>query len=182
MIKKIRDWVLKLLIKRAMKRKICGDKSISLQRSKKIGILAFLDREEDFHRVVTFKKSLEAEGKKVMALGFFPRKNVPDFYLVQSQIDVFTKRDVNFFGVPKGAFVRSFINEKFDILIDVSIEESSALAYIAGVSAAGIKVGKYRKKMLYVYDLLIKHPHDMPFDEYVSTLKSYLLLLNTSEK
>lgn len=182
MTKKIRDRVVSMLIKRALKKKLRSNKGVSLQSAKRIGLLALLDSETKFNQVAAFKKLLEEEGKQVLALGFIPQKNTPDFLLLQAKIDVFSKRNVNFWGVPKGAFVRNFTHEKFDILIDVSVGEFTALKYIAGVSDAGIKVGKYQKNMLYVYDFMIKYVDKMPYDEYLSSIKNYLSLINTSGK
>ena len=182
MINKFRNEIIFFLIKRELRKNRIINKSVSLQTAKTIGILSFLDSEKKHNEDLELKKNLEKENKHVTALGFIADKNAPDFYLAQSHIDIFTKKNINIFGIPKGIYIRNFIKKDFDFLINVSVNNVIPLQYIAGISKAKIKVGKYRKDMLHIYDFMIKEPEGMQYDDFLKSILKYLSLLNTSIK
>ncbi len=182
MINKLRNEIVCFLIKRKLRKNKIFDKSVSLQTAKTIGIISFLDSEEKYNTVLELKKTLEKENKQVIALGFIADKNASDFYFSQSHIDIFTKKNMNIFGIPKGVYVRNFITKDFDFLIDISVKNLIPLKYVAGMTKAKIKVGKYRKEMLYVYDFMINEPKGMQYSDFIKSIMKYLSLLNTPIK
>lgn len=65
------------------------------------------------------------------------------------------KSDLNIIGLPKKQWIKPFINEAFDILIDLTDGTNQAIEYICAQSVAGLKIGTKPKSR--VYDLIIKH-------------------------
>ena len=61
--------------------------------------------------------------------------------------------DKNFWGLPKKKYIKPFINETFDILIDLSDGTNQAIEYICAQSLAGLKTGTNPNSR--VYDLII---------------------------
>lgn len=52
-----------------------------------------------------------------------------------------TVKDLNFWGLPKSEAVRDFIEMKFDILLNISLNQNLVLDYITLLSRAQFKVG-----------------------------------------
>ncbi|MDD2632171.1 MAG: hypothetical protein PHH42_06850 [Bacteroidales bacterium] len=154
-------------------------KNTSLSASKFIGLIFVLDDEEKYSSVLRLKKQLEAEGKRVKVIAYVPTREVPDYYMVQLQMDIFSKKAVNLLGVPTNEFARDFVKQQFDLLIDLSLTEHLPLYYVAGFGNATLRAGKYRPHLLSIYDFMIKAHDQMSFDDFISAMMKYLALLNT---
>ncbi|NCA84596.1 MAG: hypothetical protein EOM83_03375 [Clostridia bacterium] len=156
-------------------------KNISLSASKFIGLIFVLDDEEKYRSVLRLKKQLESQGKRVKVIAYVPTREVPDYYMAQLQMDIFSKKAVNFLGIPTNEFARDFVKQQFDLLIDLSLSEHLPLYYVAGFGNAILRAGKYRPHMLSVYDFMIKASDQMSFDDFIAAMMEYLALLNTSK-
>ncbi|MDA3881034.1 MAG: hypothetical protein PF436_11660 [Prolixibacteraceae bacterium] len=65
------------------------------------------------------------------------------------------KSDRNLLGLPTKKWIIPFIDETFDILIDLTDGTNQAIEYICARSVAGFKTGTNPESR--VYDLIIKH-------------------------
>jgi len=73
---------------------------------------------------------------------------------------VFTRRDCNFFYIPKRRIIERFASYEMDYLIDLSMGESLPLLYLAGISAARLRVGKQSPAKIPFFDLMINQQDD----------------------
>ena len=85
-------------------------------------------------------KQLENDGKKVTLCGFLDKKNsdqlvLPDFYIIDHS-------KINFFSEPKKEFISSLLYKKFDIVLDLTLNETLPLQYILMYAKAPFKVGR----------------------------------------
>ncbi len=62
-------------------------------------------------------------------------------YSTESREITFSNRDFSFFGTPKNPAVTEFINEKFDLLIDISLSDKLPVLIVRAMSAATFKAG-----------------------------------------
>jgi len=95
-----------------------------------------------FEVVHNFVKECRDEGKDVFAVGYVPEKKVPENYLLRKSLHFFCLSDLNWYYKPVVPFVELFINERFDLLIDLSINSSYPVDYIVSLSDAGFRAGK----------------------------------------
>lgn len=65
-----------------------------------------------------------------------------------------TVKDLNFWGLPKAEAVHDFIETKFDILLNISLNQNLVLDYITSLSKARFKVGSSPNEKNY-FDLNI---------------------------
>ncbi len=180
MLTKLQKWLVLFIIRRnARKTKLTG-RQVSIYNAKKIGIVAFVDSIEQFDLLVKFKKTIESYSPRVSVLGFAFFNVLPDYFNTQMQMEVFSRKEVSIFGIPKGARVRQFINTEFDILIDLTIEEFVPMYYLAGMSKSIIKAGKYREQLKMVYDVMIHKEEEMTYREFQFAMKNYLFKINTT--
>ena len=182
MLKHFKNTIIQFLIKRQLANTKLPGRQVSLQTSKNVGIVAYLDTKERLNELVNFKKRIETYGTRVKAIAYVPYGVVPDYFNTQMQTDVFSRRQVNILGIPKGDFVRNFLTHDFDIFIDLTLEDHLPLTYLAGMTRARLKAGKYRENMLHVYDFMIKEQEGKSFGDFLFALKNYLSILNNSTK
>jgi hypothetical protein len=92
-------------------------------------------------------------------------------------LDFFTFHDLNYYGFPNNIIVRNFINESFDILIDLTANRVVPLRLILYFSKSSFKVGSFSAENKRFYDLMIEtDPSD--YLEYVKHVFNYLKIFN----
>ena len=149
----------------------------NLQDAKRIGILYTLDEVLDYERVSAFVRQLQGNHKEVKALGFVKNKNLIQRFLPKISYDFFSKRDLTWFYKPIHTQVKDFIEKEFDLLIDLSLHDSFPLKYIAGLSKALLRVGKFSEENTDYYDLLIDMKQTTTSDEYLGQIQHYLSII-----
>lgn len=115
----------------------------SINNAKTIGILFNATHQISFDIVKEMVKDLSVRKNKIEVLGFVDSKNLIDHYLYRKGFEFFTHKQLNWYYKPIEENVNSFIEKKFDILINLSLDEPYPIQYIAALSKAKFKVGKY---------------------------------------
>lgn len=118
------------------------------------GLLLDAGAPEDRSEVMLFAEQLRKEGHRVKVLGFLEGKseglNIP--------FDLITTADLARVSmVPRSEIADSFINQPFDVLINLSIRRNhKALEYISALSKASFRIGPwYHHQPHNPYDLCI---------------------------
>ena len=155
---------------------------VNLPEAKRIGILYTLDDMPDYDKVSVFVNQLQQDHKEVKALGFVKSKNLVERFLPKLSFDFFSKKDINWFYRPIHSTVKDFIEKEFDLLIDLSLADTFPLKYVAGLSRAVCRVGRFSEDNMYYYDLMIDAKPAVTFDEYLFQICHYLTIIKTNEK
>ena len=180
MIQYIRSYIVHYLIRRALASLTRTKRVVNLAEASTIGILFSLTDEQDYHYINSIVNQLIASGKEVKTIGFLPQKQIPNYYIAKLKMDIITPKDVNWLGISKKPFVESFIQEEFDLLIDLNAGDCLALDYISGLSHANFKTGRYSEKMIQVFDFMIKRSEGMESKRFSETVIGYLRTINTN--
>jgi len=93
---------------------------ISFEQAKKIGMLYDATNEQDYEMVKQYIKGIRSDHKEVFALGYVDKKQLPVSQFAQLGLDFFTKKDLRWNMIPDSLEIRNFINEQFDILINLN--------------------------------------------------------------
>ena len=109
--------------------------------AKYIGVLCSPQDEVNTGHLKNFLHFLSQRGIKYSVFGYFDEEKIPDNFLYWKGIDFITRRDLNFFLIPKSPIVSKFINEPFDMLINCNIANYFPVEYISQLSIAKCKVG-----------------------------------------
>ena len=137
----------------------------------------------NLHLILSTKQFyIERLFRILKALGFVKNKNLVQRFLPKLSYDFFSKRDLTWFYKPIHAQVRDFIDKEFDLLIDLSMQDNFPLKYIAGLSNAMLRVGKYSEENTQYYDLMIDTSSTMTSDEYLGQIRHYLTIINCDAK
>ena len=172
--------------RRNLKRELKADKRrasvMNYSQSSKVGILYLADDEKMHNVVRKFVKHLkEEEGiRKIMALSYFSGKIVPAYLQAKLSFDFFTKKELNWHQRPSGTVVNNFVDEDYDILIDLSPSDSLPLRFALVLSKARFKVGKMSDENQAYYDFLIDTGENQTPEHFIEQVNHYLKILNNS--
>jgi hypothetical protein len=178
MLGKVRMIIGKYFFQREASKTGHDHKLINLEKAKCVGILYTLDDIPVYDTVSEFVTQLQRQHIEVKALGFVKDKNLISRFLPKLSYDFFSRKDINWFYRPIHAKVRDFINKEFDILIDLSLQDSFTLQYISGLSRSFCRVGKFSDENTHYYDLLFDIDQTVTLPVYIQQITHYLTIIN----
>jgi hypothetical protein len=115
----------------------------TLTEAKKIGIIYNATEYISFEIVRDLVKQLSNNAVSIMVLGYVDSKKLIDHYLYRKGFDFFCKTDLNWYYKPISSQTDQFINEPFDILINLSLDYQFPIHYISSASKASFKTGRF---------------------------------------
>lgn len=124
---------------------------VNYNDAKKVGVLYNAADPADVALVSKYIQSLQQKGKVVQGLAYIPDPKKA----LDVTADHFTNKHVSWLFVPNSMDVQSFIKERFDLLVNLYTKPSLPLEYIAALSEAKYKVGRYIEDKTYCFDLMV---------------------------
>jgi len=115
----------------------------NLSKARHIGILYNATEYVSFEIIRELAKNLSEYSEKVTVLGYVDSKELIDHYLYRKGFEFFSRSDLNWYYKPVSEAVNAFVNEPFDILINLSLEDHFPVRYITALSPAHFKAGRY---------------------------------------
>lgn len=155
-------------------------KTINIKDAKTLGIVYLADNEEMADLVRRYVKFLKEYKIRVKAIGYFDQKELPQDVNPKLEFDFITKKDLNLQLEPKCVEAENFVNEAFDILIDMNVEENNIMQYLTLHSRAKFKVGAQRLKYNDLFDLTIVLKEDEGCRQLMKNIDRYLHLIKAS--
>ena len=180
--KKIRIKASKALLMRKtirLHRKPCF---INLANIRTVGILWDATNTDDFRVLSGFHQKMQERKVDLKILGYYPGKELPDQYTALRFMTCLKKQDIDFLYRPVTREAISFINQKFDVLIDINFKKQFPLFYISSLSLAGMKVGLADSEAgLLPFDLMIalKGSSSVNVENYLNQVLHYLDMINS---
>lgn len=166
-----------ILLKRKAKSLIRNKKVHNLDTAKKIGIIFNASKQDNFLQIKEFTDFLLSIGIKVKAIGFVDKKEALSYFQPSTIFEYFNKKNLNWYGKPKNPIVDSFLNEKYDVLIDFSLNTFFPIKYIDALCNAEFKVGKFVENDNY-YDFMININEKRELKFFINQVKHYLTIIN----
>jgi hypothetical protein len=180
-LKKIRGFFANKALKKelAINPRILKPNQFNFNKIKTVGILFDASNPEDFELVKRYVIYLKEHTKKVKVIGFFSIKDIPSLTYSKIEYDFFSLKETNWMGKPTTHIIDNFINEEFDLLIDLNIHDHFPLKYIAALSKAGFKVGKYKEEINEdIYDMMIDSDNTQKLKYFLRQVDTYITMLN----
>ena len=97
------------------------------------------------------------------------------------EYDFFSTKQLNWFGKPTSMIIQNFINEKYDVLLDLNINDHFSLKYISALSKADFKVGKFSTLGVEIYDMMIDSDNTKTLKYFLKQVDIYITMLNKVE-
>lgn len=161
-------------------RQILDSKLSSVARDKRVynldtatsaGVLWMIDQKESFEKV---EEQLKKAGIKTTGLCYFPhgKSTLPQ------EINGFSRKQTNYWTeIPKSELVEDFIHQKFDLLIDLTMQKYFPLVYVTALSEANFKIGTAGSSANY-FDLNIDFQTAPDTAQLADQILYYLIRIN----
>lgn len=146
-----------------------------------VGILFEASQAEDLELVKRYVNYLKEHKKKVKVIGYFDAKEIHSMTYSKLEYDFFSNKELNWLGKPSDPFVKNFMEEKLDLLIDLNIKDYFPLKYISHLSNAKFKVGRFSEKSKDVYDFMIQINDEQNVKYFLKQVDTYLLMMNKNQ-
>lgn len=176
-LENIKKTVGQLSLKKNLKKQKRKVRVHNFNSAETIGIIFNSPDDEAFGTVKNFLSFLAANNLKVIALGYVPSNKIPKNLLLRKGINFFCNKDLNWYYKPQNEAINQFINHKFDILIDLSLNDYFPLYYIGSLSDSSFKIGRQSDNYPY-QDLMINIGKNHSVDFLVEQIKHYLTIIN----
>lgn len=150
----------------------------TLNTAKTAGIIITPTDQDSFDQIKKFISHLTSKGVKVYILGFVDDKKIPDSFLFWKGINLFSRKELNWAGVPESATVNDFIDQPFDMLIDLSTSDHFPIHYISTLSKSYFKIGRLDDSIHQCYDLMFELNDETSLNDYIDNLTHYLDMLS----
>lgn len=156
---------------------------VNMQEVITIGIVFDATDQEDFNLVKKYITYLREMKKKVKAIGFFNQKEIPPMTYSKLEYDFFSAKELNWHNFPTSIYVKNFLEDEFDVLLDLNIYNHLPLKYISTLSKAKFKVGKKSDENNSTFDLMIEIDETKSLKYFLRNIDTYLFMINAkSEK
>ncbi len=172
----IANFYLKLELKDIVKEK--KPNKFAFRNVTTVGILFDATNPEDLELIKRYVVYLKEHRKKVQVVGFFNTKEIPSMTYSKLEYDFFANNELNWFGKPTPAHIDNFVQEEYDLLIDLNLHDHFPLRYIAALSKATFKVGKFSEKDKDIYDLMINVESTQTLKYFMRQIDTYIAMLN----
>lgn len=156
-------------------------KFINIQDAKTVGIVFDATNKDDFELVKKYITYLRDLKKKVKAIGYYDQKNIPPMAYSKLEYDFFCQKDLNWHNAPTSVYVKNFIEDKYDILLDLNLKNVFPLRYISSLSKAKFKVGKKSAQNNPIFDLMIETDEGKNLKYFLKNVDTYLLIINKTQ-
>ena len=141
MLKSVKAWT----AQRTLKKKLQGfkrDKAFyNITSAKSFGVIYEYKSKESQNAVNKLFQRFAEHGVSGIAIGYYDSKTLPLDYAPRAKNTLFCQADLNWGGCPTAPEVEAFINEEFDILIDLSRSSEFVFKYIVSLSKAHFRIG-----------------------------------------
>ena len=151
--------------------------AVNIDEAKTIGIAFEFTTNEDFELLKKYVLYLRELKKKVKAIGYYSTKEEPNISYSKVDYDFFGKKSHNWYGKPTDHIVTNFIEEEYDIFLDLNVHDESVLTYIAAMSKAKFKLGRFEEGD-YIHDMLFESPKEKGLKFFLRQVDTYLAMIN----
>lgn len=147
---------------------------IKLGDAKTIGIVFEASDSNTFEIVKKFILQLKEYTKNVHAIGYVDEKLTPNYSYIKTDIDLFNKKELKGFYRPQSVYIKTFMEDEKDLLIDLNIHQKTPLRYVAAASKAKCKVAMHLPENEALHDLLIAVSPQQGLEFYLQQTLKYL--------
>lgn len=153
-------------------------KVYNIADARTVGIIYEVKDESQFGHIHYFVDYLHDQGKHVKALGYVESKEIMGFLKHTNVYSYFQKAGLNWYFKPNSPDADSFIQQEFDILIDLSEEDKLPMQFAVATSNAKFKVGKYQEDKQDLYDMMLLVEEGKTLKYLIGQMKHYLTIIN----
>jgi hypothetical protein len=164
-------------LKKAIKQSLAkrSAKFTTFDEAMNVGILARVEDSKKLNKLKSYIKYLkESHGvRKVVLLGYHDMKSLSDGLQQSLDIHILCRKDINWYGKPSGEDFKSFVNQDFDMVIDLTKSDCVPLNFAIAESSAKFKIGQYSLVKQEFYDFMLVIKSDR-MEDLIKEIDNYL--------
>ncbi len=144
-----------IALKKMVTRNNKDPEQVSFKDAVKFGVLYYLKHEDEINPIGELIHFLQDKKKAVYIIGAttgfpIPKSKITNVNFIQLKDD-----ELKWNGVPDSYRIKTFLENDFDIIIDLTMEDYFPTKYLLVASHAKIKVGNYNSKTSKFYHFMI---------------------------
>ncbi len=177
-MQKIKQFFYQRYLKKKLSRKKSAKKvkkPVNFDTANKIGILFDATDLKTRKTILDYVESLKDQKKRVKLLGYFDNRLKDNNFTFKH----FNKDNIDWAMRPKGEHVENFLDQDFDLFINLSPVSSTPAEFISAVTNAELKVGPYTENT-FCYDLMIEPRKDVKMEDFIKEVEILLKKTNTT--
>lgn len=164
-------------LKRALLNRRIHRETVPFSDAKTIGVLFTAHTDEDIETALNYIDNLKSVGKEIEFIGYIAIKD----YKKRNKGKEIDKRYIfdnnfDFFHRPKLGLIEKFYKNNFDLLISLNYTNQFSINYIASLSRARMRIGKFNMNTVNAYDFMLDDKGET-MTSFINTLNHYLQIL-----
>jgi hypothetical protein len=175
------QWFRRYAIVSKQKRLVRNKRFHSFETAKTVGLVFKVEKNALPPEVLSTMKFLTNKRINCSLIGYYDGEVLPESIINSSQMSVFTKKELSWYGRPIADDVTRFLQSGYDIVIDFCRQpEVYPIQYIVSTVQASMIIGG----VLYAhcpYDLIIDAQQICTPEKYVEQIKHYLSIINNPQ-
>ncbi len=149
---------------------------------KTVGIVWDASKPQDFVHLSRFYQKMHERKIDVKILGYFSGKELPNQYTAIRYLTCIRRNELNFFYKPLTPDCNSFINNRFDVLIDINFKKLFPLQYVTSLANSSFKVGLFESETSSSpFDLMLEIKNPVDLESYLNQIVHYLEMINSGD-
>ena len=144
-------------------------KQVNLKSARKIGILFDATELTTRKTILDYVETLKDRQKVVRLLGYFDNRLKDNNFTFRH----YNKANIDWAMRPKGEYVEEFINQDFDVLINLSPKSRKDAEYITALTGASLKVGPITDNTN-CYDLMLDTKQNIEIPQFIKQVEAIL--------
>lgn len=171
-----------VFLNRALKKNNREKRVVSYSMANRIGIIYENACKETPVFLKQLVKKFSDDQKQTQVLVYYSSNREKEKTDSTQNKNCFSSSDFSFFMKPKKEKLKEFIDQKFDILLDLTSHLALTAKYIAAVSQASYKVGSRHEDYIDIYDLILHVKDSSTASELAECAMHYLSIIKTKEE
>ena len=173
--------LLKYLIGIHLKKNRRNSIAVSYKNAIKIAILSESQTIDTSQYIIDFISAIRKNGKDISTLEYLNNSIKLSVKSWKQKQFYLHKQNLNFFNLPKKEPLREYLEKEFDIVINLCITNNVYLHYMSAITNAKLKIGPYNPEFQSCYDLMINVEDDTDMNSFVSSVDTYLKMINNNQ-
>ena len=173
LFRKLRTSLHHQFLKRKLRKANHPRKITNYERAKTVGVLFDAAHPDNVRIARKFSQQLTDMNKFVHVFAYLhtakPTESIPFPYM--------TKKNLNWLFIPKHPQVDEFLNKHFDLLINLCMEDCLPLEYVAALSNASYRAGRFIEGKEYCAELMINLHESRDMNYLIEQLNVYLKMI-----
>jgi hypothetical protein len=174
LFKRLKTRAHNFILNRKLKKVQSQHRVFSYTNASSLALLFDASKPENMEPVKKYHQQLRNLNKKVYLLCYI-HKERPGESLV---FDYLTRRNLNWCFVPEEGKTNDFINQRFDLLINLCTEECLPLEYLSALSNSIYRVGRFIPDKTFCFDLMIQMNEKKDVNYLIEQVEHYLKMIN----